>query len=90
MSLMSVCGTDCSVCYCYGEMCSGCSACEGKVFHAPNGCTIYNCVVHENKLKDCGKCDKMPCDIWRATRDPKYSDEEFEQNIAMRVQALKG
>lgn len=88
MEFMSICGTDCSACYCYGKMCSGCNACEGKVFHSPEGCNIYNCAVHEKKIKDCGKCDKLPCDIWRATRDPKYSDEEFEQNIAARVQAL--
>lgn len=87
-SMLSVCGTDCSVCGCYGELCSGCNDCKGKVFHSPEGCKIYNCVVHEHKFKDCGKCDKLPCDIWRATRDPKFSDEEFERNIAMRVQAL--
>lgn len=86
---LSVCGTDCSACYCYGNMCSGCNACEGKVFHSPEGCAIYECVIHKKNLKHCGKCKELPCGIWRATRDPKYSDEEFEENISMRVQALK-
>ena len=88
---ISVCGTDCGTCYCYGEMCSGCTACEGKVFHMPEGttCKIYECVCGKN-LKDCGGCEKLPCDIWRATRDPKYTDEEFEENIAMRAKMLKG
>ncbi len=90
-SMMSVCGTDCSTCYCYGKMCDGCNTCEGKVFHVPDGkaCAIYECVSHEKNLKDCGKCTEVPCGIWRATRDPKYSDEEFEENISARVQALK-
>lgn len=90
-SKISVCGTDCGTCYCYGTMCSGCNACEGKVFHAPEGkvCAIYECVVCKKNLKDCSKCEELPCDIWRATRDPRYSDEEFEENIAMRVQTLK-
>lgn len=29
---VSVCGTDCSVCYCFGKMCNGCNSCEGKCF----------------------------------------------------------
>lgn len=91
MSNISVCGTDCSACYCYGNMCNGCNTCEGKVFHVPDGkaCSIYECVIHKKSLKDCGKCKEVPCSIWAATRDPKFSDEEFEQNVATRVQALK-
>lgn len=89
-SSISVCGTDCSACYCYGSMCSGCNTCEGNVFHCSGVCSIYQCVVHEKNMKDCGECCKAPCDIWRATRDPKFSDEEFEQNIAGRIQTLKG
>lgn len=89
-SNISVCGTDCSTCGCYGDMCSGCNACEGKVFHAPGGCPIYKCTVHEKQLRNCGECGEAPCGIWRATRDPRYSDEEFEQNIAARMQTLKG
>ena len=30
-----------------------------------------------------------PCKIWFDARDPKFLDEEFNENIAMRVQALK-
>lgn len=88
-SWISVCGTDCSACYCYGKMCTGCNACEGKVFHSPEGCSIYQCVIHNKNLEHCGKCQEAPCDIWRATRDPKYSDEEFEKNIAGRMQTLQ-
>lgn len=64
--IMSVCGTDCRSCYCFGNMCNGCSACEGKVFHAPEGkaCPIYDCVRNEKELHDCGKCKEVPCQIW--------------------------
>ena len=34
--MISCCGSDCSTCYCYGEMCKGCNAVCGKVFHAPD------------------------------------------------------
>ena len=43
--MIRCCGSDCSTCYCYGEMCKGCNAICGKVFHAPDGkeCPIYYC-----------------------------------------------
>ena len=89
---LSVCGTDCSACYCYGKMCTGCNECEGKVFHAPEGqaCAIYDCTVHNKGYKNCGECAAAPCDIWMKTRDPKYSDEEFNENVRGRIQALRG
>lgn len=88
---LSVCGTDCSACHCYGDLCPGCNACSGKVFHAPEGttCAIYDCTVNQKGFRDCGACAEAPCTIWRQTRDPRYSDEEFEENIRMRMTALK-
>lgn len=50
-SMISVCGTDCSVCSCFGNLCTGCTACEGNVFHSPGGCSIYQCVIHEKNWK---------------------------------------
>lgn len=89
LSNISVCGTDCGACYCYGNMCSGCNACKGNVFHSPEGCAIYKCVIQDKSLQHCGQCKEVPCAIWKATRDPKFSDEEFEQNINSRIQSLK-
>lgn len=88
---VSVCGTDCSACYCFGNMCPGCNPCEGKVFHAPEGkaCPIYDCVRNIKGMQNCGKCGDVPCKIWHATRDPKFSDEEFRENVEMRVQTLR-
>lgn len=88
---ISVCGTNCKNCYCFeSKMCDGCNKCSGIVFHT-NGkeCPIYNCCVTKNKFKSCLECDKVPCDIWRKTRDPKFTDEEFEKNIEGRVKLLK-
>ena len=88
---ISVCGTDCTACYCYGNMCTGCNACRGKVFHATEGstCAIYECVKSSKNFRHCGECSKAPCDIWMNTRDPKYSDEEFNENVRMRMDTLK-
>jgi len=90
MNMISVCGTDCSVCYCYGSLCRGCNELLGKVFHMPEGkaCDIYECTVNVKKYGSCGKCEELPCDIWRKTRDPKFTDEEFEENIRGRVANL--
>ena len=85
---LSVCGTDCRSCGCYGNLCQGCNECGGKVFHSPEGCGIYAC-VKSRSLKDCGGCPEIPCETWRKTRDPQYTDEEFEKSISDRVSALK-
>lgn len=91
MKDVSCCGTDCSVCRFYEKRCAGCNQCEGKVFHAPEGkaCPIYDCVVNQKKQKHCGTCSELPCDIWKKTRKPKFTDEEFEQNIRERIMMLR-
>ena len=63
----------------------------GRVLHAPEGkaCPIYECVVNHKGLKDCGRCGEVPCHIWKDTRDPKYTDEEFAENVRGRMEALK-
>ncbi len=87
MNDISCCGTDCSACYCYGKMCQGCNEAQGKVFHAPEGqpCPIYECSVNTKNYPHCGNCDKVPCEIWEKTRDPKFTDEEFKKNVGERM-----
>lgn len=89
---LSCCGTECTKCGCYGTLCQGCNECQGKVFHAPEGkaCPIYTCSVQKKRLATCGSCDQIPCSIWKETRDPQFSDEEFEKSITDRVKNLKG
>ena len=87
---VSCCGTDCKKCEYDGTLCKGCNESQGKVFHAPEGqaCPIYECSVNQKNLKGCGACDQVPCNIWRETRDPSFSDEKFEKNIRERVERL--
>lgn len=85
---ISCCGSDCSKCACYSSLCSGCNACQGKVFHSKEGCPIYECVINKKNLRNCGNCSLVPCDIWKKTRDPKFTDEEFEQNMQERIKIL--
>lgn len=90
MSEINVCGSMCEGCYCLDKICKGCNECEGKVFHAGGHyCPIYDCAVNQMGFKNCGECDKISCDIWRKTRDPNYSDIEFEANIAERLKRLE-
>lgn len=37
---------------------------------------------------DCSACPDLPCAVWRATRDPSLSDEEFQKSIGGRVGRL--
>lgn len=86
---ISVCGTNCAACTFLGTLCGGCNASGGKVFHSGGGfCPIYDCVKNQRELPNCGQCKKLPCEIWRKTRDPSFSDEEFENNIAERIKTL--
>lgn len=89
---LSCCGTACKQCEYYGTLCKGCNESRGKVFHAPEGqaCPIYQCSIHQHQYGGCGDCSKVPCDIWRKTKDPSLSEEEFEQSIKQRVERLRG
>lgn len=90
--MISCCGLDCSTCYCFGEMCKGCNALCGKVFHVPDGkaCVIYHCCKTQNGYDSCKECDKLPCDLILGTRDPNMSEEEFMKSVDERVKRLKG
>ena len=91
VSTLSCCGTECTKCKYYGTICQGCNVSFGKVFHAPKGqaCPIYECAINQKNFKGCGICGNVPCDIWRKTKDPSFSEEEFERNIQERVNRLK-
>lgn len=90
MSMVSCCGSDCAACTCLGTLCRGCSASLGNVFHAPQGqaCPIYACCVNTHDYATCASCAKLPCDLWRQTRDPSLTDETFAQNIQSRAARL--
>ncbi|MCI8632624.1 MAG: hypothetical protein HFE64_03965 [Lachnospiraceae bacterium] len=87
---LTVCGTECRICAAYGNLCQGCNETRGKVFHAQGGkaCGIYHCSVNQKRLPSCAACDQLPCEIWKLTRDPSMTEEEFESSIAERVKNL--
>lgn len=37
--------------------------------------------INQKGMKGCGECGNAPCEIWRKTKDPAYTEEEFERNI---------
>lgn len=88
---LSCCGTECDKCSFLGSLCKGCNASNGKVFHAPDGkaCPIYACCVQKHKFADCSACDSLPCSVWKGTKDPNLSDQQFEENIRERICNLK-
>lgn len=89
---ISCCGTECTKCEYYKTLCGGCNECQGKVFHAPKGkaCPIYGCAVQKKRFVTCGDCEQLPCAIWKETKDPQLSDEEFAKTVTERVKNLKG
>ena len=88
---LSVCGTDCSACPFYGNMCAGCNESCGRVFHAPEGrpCPIYGCCANRHRYATCASCASMPCGVWNAVRDPSYTDEQFRKSVEDRAAALR-
>lgn len=88
---LSCCGSDCAVCSFHGNVCAGCNEACGRVFHAPAGkaCPIYACCVGKHRFATCGDCPELPCNIWRATRDPNLTDAAFEASVECRVGNLR-
>ncbi|MGI5959137.1 MAG: MmcQ/YjbR family DNA-binding protein [Massiliimalia sp.] len=89
---ISCCGTECSECSFFQKECAGCNQSQGKVFHAPKGkaCPIYACSVQKHRYATCQNCPELPCAVWRDTRDPQLTDEEFQASIDQRICRLKG
>ena len=88
---LSCCGTDCASCPWFTNKCTGCNACQGKVFHAPPSkpCPIYNCAVQKHRYLSCGECEHLPCQIWKDVRDPQFSQQDFDASISQRISQLK-
>ena len=88
---LTACGTDCTACPLHGDRCAGCNESRGKAFHTSGGkpCAIYACCANRHRFATCASCDQLPCDVWRATRDPSVTEEQFQQSVCDRVSALK-
>ncbi len=88
---LSCCGAECEKCGFYGGQCKGCDRLSGKPFYMPEGqvCAIYACAVRKKKFANCAGCGQMPCEIWKAARDPAMTQEEFEKDMELRRQRLR-
>lgn len=88
---LTVCGQACGECPFYKKDCPGCNESGGKVFRAPaeKACPIYACVANRKRLTHCGFCGDAPCQLWRETRDPSLSDQEFEKDLVHRLKQLE-
>jgi hypothetical protein len=88
-----VCGLYCGQCEYLGKQCRGCGYVEGKPFwtvHVPSGvCPFHDCCRNQKKLEHCGLCADCPCEMFSELRDPHLSDEEFQESLAKRKDALK-
>ncbi len=88
---LSCCGTDCTACSYYEDICQGCNESCGKVFHMQEGkaCPIYACSVQKQKNVTCADCAQIPCEIWMETKDPQMSEEKFSANLRERMTNLE-
>ena len=91
--MFTICGVYCEKeCSDFNNGCPGCREIKGRVFWAKNygteTCPIYYC-AREKEIKDCGFCSRVPCRLWFSTRDPSISEDEFNQQIALRLKNLE-
>ncbi|NQV19089.1 MAG: DUF3795 domain-containing protein [Armatimonadetes bacterium] len=89
MKNLSKCGVCCSIdCKAYKIECDGCNELEGSVswakFYGKILCPIYEC-AEQNGFLSCKECGKVPCEIWISTRNPVFTDEEFQADIDSRL-----
>ena len=73
--------------------CSDCHEIKGQPFYLKEfgveTCPLYDCPVNKKGYTTCAECSDLPCDIYQEWRDPSMSDEEHENSIIERVNALK-
>lgn len=88
MKKVNTCGLFCEECSYYQQMCPGCRATMGKSFYNKNGCPIHFC-AKEHQFETCASCQKLVCEIWKNTRDPRLDNEAFAKDIEKRLKNLK-
>ena len=85
-------GAVCAECGLFPQTCGGCRKIKGKVYWlqytGDNVCKVYDCCVNGKGHKNCGACEKLPCE--KFTKDPTVSDEENAAHLESMVKRLKG
>ena len=88
IKLAAPCGIYCGDCHFLGDKCSGCTDVQGKPFYLEQFgmevCQMYDCSVNRKGQEHCGYCDELPCETFLSTRDPAFTDEEFEAQLKQR------
>ena len=89
MKDLSKCGVCCATdCKAYKIECDGCNELEGRVswakYYDKTICPIYEC-AEQKGFPSCKECGNAPCEIWISTRNPDFSDKEFQADIDSRL-----
>ena len=93
MKELSRCGVCCPTdCKAYKIECDGCNKLAGRVswaeFYGKDLCPIYECAGLKGFLS-CKECGKAPCEIWISTRNPDFTDKEFQADLDSRLKNFK-
>ena len=87
------CGWHCAGCSHFRQDCRGCRQTRGGPFwSSPSDievCPVYLCCAEQEGLEHCGLCPRLPCETFNNWRDPSMSDEEFEESMTERINALR-
>lgn len=90
--LAPICGLVCSCCPYLGAQCPGCGHVEGRPFWAASlasgTCPLYECCRNQRRLEHCGLCGEFPCKMFLELKDPNMGDEEFQESLKARQEAL--
>ena len=85
------CGACCAECLRFPAECAGCRKIKGKAhwlrYTGREVCEVYDCCVNKNGRKNCGGCDRLPCE--KFTEDPTLSKEENIINLSRMLGRLK-
>lgn len=70
----SPCGAVCVECGLFPSDCAGCSKIKGKAhwleYTRQEICAVYDCCINGKGYKNCGACEKLPCE--KFTADPTF------------------
>ncbi|MBN1319223.1 MAG: DUF3795 domain-containing protein [Thermoleophilia bacterium] len=88
-----VCGVYCGSCHLLWEQCSGCGYVDGRPFWTASMgvevCPLHECCRDQKHLEHCGMCADFACGLFLRLRDPEMSDEQFEESLRTRQEALR-
>lgn len=93
--ILSACGLICNECEFFNKTCTGCIEVKGSTFWAKEMmpdkvCPLFDCSVNQKGFRNCGDCNELPCKMFREMKDPNSTEEQHQQSLLKRVEALRG